>query len=265
MNKKRRSKRNKNENTIKKVSIYQVIAEIDQGNLLFKSYDQFKKKGFAKPPAKIYETVYSGDVKAKNLSDIFRIFNTAFPSDYTGRSLTTSDVIEIKHNPSYSEYYFCDMVGFKKVEFEKKAASMKIINHTNDIVDTTETGLMTVFFIKELGVSKVVCDAVRLKNCRYSQCQLGYELSCSCYPDDPFYSTQFFIKPKILIVKGIINLPDNVLYDIQTVSAPIKIIKTSKYTALDPQNINLIADYCKENGFNYGYLQSDTNEKQQVF
>ena len=63
---------------------------------------------------KDYEVVYSGEIDDYNieytLEKLFEIFNIYHPEDFTGRSMSVSDVVELD-----GEYYYCDHVGFKKI------------------------------------------------------------------------------------------------------------------------------------------------------
>ena len=63
---------------------------------------------------KDYEVVYSGEIDDYNieytLEKLFDIFNIYHPEDFTGRSMSVSDVVELD-----GEYYYCDHVGFKKI------------------------------------------------------------------------------------------------------------------------------------------------------
>jgi hypothetical protein len=44
--------------------------------------------------------------------------NLGYPEDFTGHSLSVSDVIEVVSSSEISSgYYFCDSVGFKKITF----------------------------------------------------------------------------------------------------------------------------------------------------
>lgn len=91
------------------VKIYQLPIECD---FCFKGYnkDEFD---FSK-----YEKVYDGEVglneeeyKESMLEEIFSIFNCDIPEDYSGRSLSVSDVVCFD-----GEYYYCDIIGWQRVE-----------------------------------------------------------------------------------------------------------------------------------------------------
>lgn len=48
------------------------------------------------------------------LEDIYRIFNTEHPKHYAGRSLSVSDLVQVRYE-NKSETYYCDSFGFIKV------------------------------------------------------------------------------------------------------------------------------------------------------
>ncbi len=45
---------------------------------------------------------------------IFYIFNMPRPEDFTGHSLSVSDIIELNRNGS-KQFYYCDMCGFTRL------------------------------------------------------------------------------------------------------------------------------------------------------
>ena len=45
---------------------------------------------------------------------IFYIFNMRTPDDFTGHSLSVSDIIELNRNGS-SSFYYCDICGFSRL------------------------------------------------------------------------------------------------------------------------------------------------------
>ena len=96
-------------------------------------FDQVLDLMFSKPPAgggpryvpaHKYARVFDGDVKAKNLEDIFAIFNVRHPAGYTGRSLTTTDVVEIDDGWQH-EFYFCESSDFSKAIFDVREIRQK--------------------------------------------------------------------------------------------------------------------------------------------
>ena len=65
-----------------------------------------------------YDCIFSGEVAAKNLEDVFYIFNMARPKGYKGRSLSVSDVVAVCHSSEEKTYYYCEPIGFKQISFD---------------------------------------------------------------------------------------------------------------------------------------------------
>ena len=63
-----------------------------------------------------YRHVYTGTVSSTGnipqiLEKIYRILNMEHPDDYTGRSLSVSDIVEL-----LDRYYYCDSFGWVEIE-----------------------------------------------------------------------------------------------------------------------------------------------------
>lgn len=66
-----------------------------------------------------YDTVYTGPIacaqnQAATLENLFEIFNLNRPGDFTGHSLSVSDIIALKQDGVVS-YHYCDNVGFQEL------------------------------------------------------------------------------------------------------------------------------------------------------
>lgn len=103
-----------------KIKIYQVSIERDKNNVAFQSHDTLERwQGTDAIDSGIYDKVFEGEVKADSLEDVYRIFNVDRPSDFKGRSLSISDIVEVEESPEVEKgFYFCDSVGFTKVDFD---------------------------------------------------------------------------------------------------------------------------------------------------
>ncbi len=91
------------------------IKDIENTDYAFRSYDP-KKFNFADYECR-YEMEFRAREKKTNLEIcevIFYMFNVRRPEDFTGHSLSMSDVIEI-HSRGRSYFYYCDMCGFVRV------------------------------------------------------------------------------------------------------------------------------------------------------
>ena len=66
----------------------------------------------------IYDCMFEGEVECTDLEEVFMKFNVELPEGYKGRSLSVSDVVEvIKSEDIEPGYYYCDIIGFCKVDF----------------------------------------------------------------------------------------------------------------------------------------------------
>lgn len=97
-----------------KFSIYQ-IKNVAKCDYAFRSYSATKFS------IDDYELVYSDNITVKDfddymyiLEDLFEIFNYKRPKDFTGRSLSVSDIIKLD-----DKYYYCDDFGWKLLNIEK--------------------------------------------------------------------------------------------------------------------------------------------------
>ncbi len=116
-----------------KIQIHQIQVEKDKKHLCFMNYEFFMKHNEGIIPKSIYDCVFTGEIEAENLEDIFRIFNIEHPKDYTGRSLSVSDVVEIQYEDK-SEFFFCDSIGFKMIVFDKSLIEGEVIK-TVPVID----------------------------------------------------------------------------------------------------------------------------------
>ena len=97
------------------VLIYQIKYNA-RPDLLFAPYSTLEK-----PPApEDYKAVYTEPVVNDRpvgavLEQVFDRFNVDRPADYTGFSLSVSDVVALKRGGEIS-YHYCDSIGFKKLE-----------------------------------------------------------------------------------------------------------------------------------------------------
>ena len=102
------------------VNIYQINDRRDVNNVAFRDYNFTQtRQRVSGVESVIYDKVYTGDIPARNLEDVYYIFNQRHPEDFRGHSLSVSDVVEVSGHPSVADgFYFCDTVGFRKVDFD---------------------------------------------------------------------------------------------------------------------------------------------------
>ena len=107
-----------------KINIYQVNQNRDTQRLKFMGLDAVRKVlRSAEPDCATYDKVYSGDVKCRNLEDVFVLFQSGKPEGFQGHSLSVSDVVEVEDAASITPgFYFCDSIGFKEIPFQPELA-----------------------------------------------------------------------------------------------------------------------------------------------
>ena len=91
--------------------IYQINWKGEGREYAFLSFDSLRAKGKA-PERKDYQLVYSDILETdENRDSLFIKFNLAHPSDFTGHSLSISDILVLKKNGEIHVSYV-DMIGF---------------------------------------------------------------------------------------------------------------------------------------------------------
>ena len=97
------------------IKIFQIDSLEDTNKVIFKSYASIG--GIINPA--IYRQVYAGTVKCDCLEEVYAEFNRTFkPEYYSGRSMTTSDIICILTDNG-TQYYYCDNIGFVEIKFDE--------------------------------------------------------------------------------------------------------------------------------------------------
>ena len=102
-------------------SIYQINVDRDTANVCFIGMESLEKiKGTKGVNAAAYDRVYDGKMDCISLENIYQKFNVDHPADYKGRSLSVSDVVEIRESDTLNPgFYFVDSIGFKSISFDK--------------------------------------------------------------------------------------------------------------------------------------------------
>ena len=102
-------------------SIYQINVDRDTANVCFIGMESLEKiKGTKEVNAAAYDRVYDGKMDCISLENIYQKFNIDHPADYKGRSLSVSDVVEIRESDTLNPgFYFVDSIGFKSISFDK--------------------------------------------------------------------------------------------------------------------------------------------------
>ena len=102
-------------------SIYQINTDRDDNRICFLGLDTLERFQHSKEvdPA-LYDRVYDGTLDCNSLETIYEKFNIDHPADYKGRSLSVSDVVEIRESDTLNPgFYFVDSIGFKSISFDK--------------------------------------------------------------------------------------------------------------------------------------------------
>ncbi len=116
-------------------AIYQLKREDSTTDLRFMNADWLQKKGL-EPQRDNYELIYTGTLQPAErqidtLEQLYQTFNINHPADFTGHSLSVSDIVALKQDGVVSCHYV-DSVGYKelpsflKTENYLKTAEMQL-------------------------------------------------------------------------------------------------------------------------------------------
>ena len=113
--------------------IYQINWKGEGREYAFLSFDSLRAKG-KEPERKDYQLVYSDILETdENRDSLFIKFNLAHPSDFTGHSLSISDILVLKKNGEIHVSYV-DMIGFVPLaDFYKEP----VLRSVEQITETT--------------------------------------------------------------------------------------------------------------------------------
>ena len=98
--------------------IYQLRRDPELAELRFMNSQYLRERGL-EPAFDHYEAVYSGSLLSDGstearLDDLYMKFNTAHPQDFTGHSLSVSDIVVLRQQGAVSSHYV-DSVGFAQL------------------------------------------------------------------------------------------------------------------------------------------------------
>ena len=102
------------------ICIFQIDHDRDQNRVSYLSMEKLPKfQGDSRVDSGIYNSVFRGIVECSTLEGVYYMFNVNHPEGYTGRSLSVSDVVQVISSPTVEPgFYFCESVGFQKIDFE---------------------------------------------------------------------------------------------------------------------------------------------------
>lgn len=95
-------------------TIYQLKSGPETRDYRFEAYESLQEAGLA-VDRQNYDLVYTAPLDGKTmLEDIYRTFNLDRPADFTGHSLSVSDVVVLNRSGK-EEAHYCDSLGFTPV------------------------------------------------------------------------------------------------------------------------------------------------------
>ncbi len=95
-------------------AIYQLKGGPETRDYRYEAYESLQEAGLA-VDRQNYDLVYTAPLDGKTtLEDIYRTFNLDRPADFTGHSLSVSDVVVLNRNGK-EEAHYCDSFGFTPV------------------------------------------------------------------------------------------------------------------------------------------------------
>ena len=98
-----------------KIKIFQIDHEKEKNGVKFMHTDRLEKlQGTTNIDAGLYKEVFNGEVDAADLEDVYSMFNCEGHPLHRGHSMSISDVVKTEDGA-----YFCDLVGFKKIDFDE--------------------------------------------------------------------------------------------------------------------------------------------------
>ena len=99
-------------------AIYQLKRDDATADIRFMNSEYLQKKDI-EPQYENYELIYTGALtkdgsQIEKLEDLYRIFNIEHPQDFTGHSLSISDIVALKQAGVVS-YHYVDSIGYKEL------------------------------------------------------------------------------------------------------------------------------------------------------
>lgn len=110
-------------------AIYQLKRDPSTAELSFMNSEWLQAHGI-EPKYENYELIYTGALtqdgsQIDKLEDLYRIFNIEHPQDFTGHSLSISDIVALKQAGVVS-YHYVDSIGYKELtNFRNTANHLK--------------------------------------------------------------------------------------------------------------------------------------------
>lgn len=106
---------------------------------------------------------------------------------------------------------------------------------------------VTACFTVGLELATLRCNDFYLRLAPYCQDQLGHEVVCELENGRKFVRSWLF-KPEVLLILDVVDIPAPVLYKEHPGSDTVLPVRERRYPVHDLRNLQLIADWCKEQG-----------------
>ena len=137
--------------SIMRIRIFQINLGRDESKVAFIGIDEREHYlGSKEIDSSIYDCVFFGEVECDGLEEVFKKFNLEKPEDYNGRSLSVSDIVEVVDSENVEKgFYYCDNIGFSKVDFNPEEANIPSKNTIKVLM--VEPGKKA--YEKEIGTS----------------------------------------------------------------------------------------------------------------
>lgn len=147
-------------------SIYQLKSVDETRGIRFESYEYLQTQGLTLDPTD-YELIYTAPLEnGMNLEGIYEKFNIDHPADFTGHSLSVSDVV-VLHQDGQNTAHYVDHAGFKETPeflqpvpqrlFVDMDGTLAVFTPTNRLEDLYEKG-----YFENLAPMQNVVDAVKV-------------------------------------------------------------------------------------------------------
>ena len=101
------------------IRLYQINRERDEEHRALLPTETLARRGSG-PKAidsSIYDCVFEGTVNCSDLEEVYTLFNVDPPENFSGHSMSVSDVVVEGRTA-----FFCDSIGFRQVTFDESAA-----------------------------------------------------------------------------------------------------------------------------------------------
>ena len=102
-----------------KIKLYRINADRDVNRVKYSGLSRtMQYQRSPKISSEIYDRVFSGDLECENLNDVCKLLSKAHSRC---RGLFVSDITEVIEGEK-STFWFCDLTGFQRVDFEPEKA-----------------------------------------------------------------------------------------------------------------------------------------------